>query len=64
MKNSNVVSWGEAFFELCSERPLALMPSISRSQENLQDLNQRLVTTLTGLCISFEILFVENCGGG
>jgi hypothetical protein len=29
MKNSNVFSWGEAYFELCSERPLGLMPSIS-----------------------------------
>ena len=24
MKNSNVFSWGEAYFELCSERPLGL----------------------------------------
>ncbi len=30
MKNSNVFSWGEAYFELCSERPLGLMPSISK----------------------------------
>ena len=30
VKNSNVFSWGEAYFELCSERPLGLMPSISR----------------------------------
>ncbi len=29
VKNSNVFSWGEAYFELCSERPLGLMPSIS-----------------------------------
>ena len=24
VKNSNVFSWGEAYFELCSERPLGL----------------------------------------
>ena len=30
VKNSNVFSWGEAYFELCSERPLGLMPSISK----------------------------------
>ena len=29
VKNSNVFSWGEAYFELCSERSLVLMPSIS-----------------------------------
>ena len=31
VKNSNVFSWGEAYFELCSERPLGLMPSISNT---------------------------------
>ena len=41
IKNSNVFSWGEAYFELCSERPLGLMPSISAA---LRHAERRLLT--------------------
>jgi undecaprenyl-phosphate 4-deoxy-4-formamido-L-arabinose transferase len=41
---------------------LSVVIPVYRSQESLQELHQRLVATLTGLCISFEILFVEDCG--
>ncbi len=42
---------------------LSVVIPVYRSQESLRELHQRLVATLTGLCISFEILFVEDCGG-
>jgi len=42
---------------------LSVVIPVYRSQESLLELYQRLVATLTGLCISFEILFVEDCGG-
>jgi undecaprenyl-phosphate 4-deoxy-4-formamido-L-arabinose transferase len=42
---------------------LSVVVPVYRSQESLRELHQRLVATLTGLDISFEILFVEDCGG-
>ena len=42
---------------------LSVVIPVYRSQESLRELYQRLVNTLTGLRISFEILFVEDCGG-
>jgi undecaprenyl-phosphate 4-deoxy-4-formamido-L-arabinose transferase len=42
---------------------LSVVIPVYRSQESLQELYQRVVATLTGLGISFEILFVEDCGG-
>lgn len=42
---------------------LSVVIPVYRSQESLRELYQRLVKTLTGLSISFEILFVEDCGG-
>lgn len=42
---------------------LSVVIPVYRSQESLRELHQRLVATLTGLGISFEILFVEDCGG-
>jgi glycosyltransferase involved in cell wall biosynthesis len=42
---------------------LSVVIPVYRSQESLRELYQRLVDTLTVLCISFEILFVEDCGG-
>lgn len=42
---------------------LSVVIPVYRSQESLRELHRRVVATLTGLCISFEILFVEDCGG-
>jgi glycosyltransferase involved in cell wall biosynthesis len=42
---------------------LSVVIPVYRAQESLRELHQRLVTTLTGIDISFEILFVEDCGG-
>ena len=42
---------------------LSVVIPVYRSQESLRELYQRLVATLNGLCISFEIVFVEDCGG-
>ena len=39
---------------------LSVVIPVYRSQESLRELYQRLVDTLTVLCISFEILFVED----
>ena len=46
-----------------SKYQLSVVIPVYRSQESLHELYQRLVETLTGLGISFEILFVEDCGG-
>jgi predicted HTH transcriptional regulator len=55
MKNSNVFSWGEASFELCSERPLGLMPSIN--DKTLDTLRAKYLKAL----ISYEgVQRVEN----
>ena len=43
VKNSNVFSWGEAYFELCSERPLGLMPSISNEMRLIALIEEPLV---------------------
>lgn len=42
---------------------LSVVIPVYHSQESLRELYQRLVATLTGLGTSFEILFVEDCGG-
>ncbi len=42
---------------------LSVVIPVYRSQESLRELHQRLVATLSDLCTSFEILFVEDCGG-
>ncbi len=42
---------------------ISVVIPVYRSQESLRELYQRLIATLTSLCISFEILFVEDCGG-
>ncbi len=41
---------------------LSVVVPVYRSQESLRELHRRLVATLTGVGISFEILFVEDCG--
>lgn len=48
---------------LRSNYQLSVVIPVYRAQESLHELHQRLVTTLNGLGISFEILFVEDCGG-
>lgn len=42
---------------------LSVVIPVYRSQESLDELYRRLVTTLTELDVCFEILFVEDCGG-
>ncbi len=42
---------------------LSVVIPVYRSQESLRELYQRLVATLSDLRASFEILFVEDCGG-
>lgn len=44
-------------------RKLSVVIPVYRSQESLRELYRRLVGTLTGMGASFEILFVEDCGG-
>lgn len=45
------------------EYNISIVVPVYRSQESLRELYQRLVAVLTGIGISFEILFVEDCGG-
>lgn len=42
---------------------LSVVIPVYRSKESLLELYMRLVATLTGIGASFEILFVEDCGG-
>ena len=46
-----------------SKYQLSVVIPVYCSQESLHELYKRLVETLTELGISFEILFVEDCGG-
>ncbi len=49
--------------ELEKSLMLSVVIPVYRSEESLRELHQRLVATLTGLDMSFEILFVDDCGG-
>lgn len=49
--------------ELKESLALSVVIPVYRSEESLRELHQRLVATLTGLDMSFEILFVDDCGG-
>ena len=51
---------GRPLYDNCQ---LSVVIPVYRSQESLRELYQRLVGTLTGMGASFEILFVEDCGG-
>ncbi|MHB8810246.1 MAG: glycosyltransferase family 2 protein [Desulfobulbaceae bacterium] len=42
---------------------LSVVIPVYRSQESLRELHHRLVSVLTAQGLSFEILFVEDCGG-
>jgi glycosyltransferase involved in cell wall biosynthesis len=42
---------------------VSVVVPVYRSQESLRELQRRLLAALTGLGISFELLFVEDCGG-
>lgn len=42
---------------------ISIIIPVYRSQASLQELYQRLKNTLTSQSLSFEILFVEDCGG-
>jgi glycosyltransferase involved in cell wall biosynthesis len=42
---------------------LSVVIPVYRSMKSLRELYMRLVSTLTGIGVSFEILFVEDCGG-
>ena len=55
VKNSNVFSWGEAYFELCSERPLGLMPSISFRAEKDQN---TVIKSMIHLPVNFKLILV------
>ena len=42
---------------------LSVVVPVYRSQETLRPLYRRLVDTLTSLGMSFEIIFIDDCGG-
>lgn len=42
---------------------ISVIIPVYRSQESLRELHQRLITVLESLSLSFEIVFVEDCGG-
>ena len=42
---------------------ISVVIPVYRSQESLRELHQRLVSVLTEQELSFELLFVEDCGG-
>ena len=42
---------------------ISIIIPVYRSQESLRELYQRLTTVLEAQMLSFEILFVEDCGG-